>query len=386
MPAAENKCWEEWKPMLAMVGVDIALATVNLLLKKVLEQGLLNHLVLVTYRQSISTLFLAPLAYFWERKSRPKLTPLILCYLFFSAMLGATITQNLFLYGIDFTSATFSCAFINMVPAITFLLAIPFRLESVKLKSMSGRAKALGTTICVGGGMLLILYKGIPLTKPMMIMNSNQLRNYYALPPTITNQQQGSPPSSAYFSSSSRRLSLNPNKGAGERWTIGSLALVAGSICWSSWFLLQSKIGKHYPCHYSSTAIMSFFGAFQSALLSLLFHRDISMWILKGRVEIFTVLYTGIMGSGLCYVGMAWCVKKRGPLFTAAFSPLIQIIVAMFDFSILHEQLYIGSILGSILVIVGLYVLLWGKSKEAKDNVTKPLVEAEEQVDQATHI
>ncbi|XP_042503488.1 WAT1-related protein At3g30340-like [Macadamia integrifolia] len=264
-----------------------------------------------------------------------------------------------------------------MVPAITFLLALPFRLESVKLKSKSGRAKAMGTMVCVGGAMLLILYKGIPLTNPMM-MNSKQnhlqkpSRNY-AQP---TNKLGPPPPS------------FSPSEGAPERWTIGSLALVAGSICWSSWFLLQAKIGKHYPCHYSSTAIMSFFSAFQSALLSFLFHRDISMWILKGRVEILTVLYTGIMGSGLCYVGMAWCVKKRGPLFTAAFSPLIQIVVAMFDFSILHEQLHIGSILGSILVIVGLYVLLWGKSKEAQDSVTmRPRVEAaDEQGDQATHL
>lgn len=50
----------------------------------------------------------------------------------------------------------------------------------------------------------------------------------------------------------------------------------------------------------------------------------------------------GIVGSGLSFVGMAYCVKKRGPVFTAAFSPLIQIIVAMFDFSILHEQLHLG--------------------------------------------
>lgn len=61
------------------------------------------------------------------------------------------------------------------------------------------------------------------------------------------------------------------------------------------------------------------------------------------------------MGSGLSFVGMSYCVKKRGPLFTAAFGPLIQIIVAIFDFSILHGQLHLGSVLGSILVIAGLY-------------------------------
>nr|DAD32280.1 TPA_asm: hypothetical protein HUJ06_011131 [Nelumbo nucifera] len=69
----------------------------------------------------------------------------------------------------------------------------------------------------------------------------------------------------------------------------------------------------------------------------------------------------GIMGSGLSFVGMSWCVKKRDPLFTSAFSPLIQIIVAIIDFFILHEKLNLGSVLGSVLVIIGLYSLVGQK-------------------------
>lgn len=48
------------------------------------------------------------------------------------------------------------------------------------------------------------------------------------------------------------------------------------------------------------------------------------------------------MGSGLCYAVMSWCVKRRGPVFTAAFSPLIQIFAAFFDVIVLHEQIYLG--------------------------------------------
>jgi len=50
----------------------------------------------------------------------------------------------------------------------------------------------------------------------------------------------------------------------------------------------------------------------------------------------------GMIGSGLCYVGMSWCVKRRGPVFTAAFSPLVQIMAAMLDVPVLHEELYLG--------------------------------------------
>lgn len=61
----ENNCGE-WKPVFAMVAVDVAFAIVNILLKKVLDEGM-NHLVLVTYRQAIATVFIAPIAHFSER-------------------------------------------------------------------------------------------------------------------------------------------------------------------------------------------------------------------------------------------------------------------------------------------------------------------------------
>ncbi|KAK6945004.1 EamA domain [Dillenia turbinata] len=296
---SSDKC----KPVAAMITIDFALAIVNILLKTVLDKGM-NHLVLITYRLAISAIFLAPIAYLLERNSRPKLTTSILCHLFFSAVVGASLTQYCFLIGIEYTSATFACAFINLVPVFTFVMALPFRLETVNIKSNSGRAKVLGTLVCVSGAMLLSLYKGTPL------FNSSI--------------------SQVTTAASNHTLELTAAKRT-ERWTIGSIALVAGTFFWSSWFLLQSKIIRRYPCQYSSTAIMSSFGAIQSAILSLSIDRNLSSWILKGKVEILTVVYSGIVGSGLCYVGMSWSVKKKGPVFTAAFSPLIQILGAMFE-------------------------------------------------------
>ncbi|XP_057976111.1 WAT1-related protein At3g30340-like [Malania oleifera] len=333
---------EARNPVIAMVAIDFGLALVNVLLKKVLDEGM-NHLVLITYRLTISSILLAPIGYFWERNSRPKLTLRILCFLFFSAIIGASLTQYFFLIGIQYTSATFSCAFINMVPVFTFLMALPFRLERVDMRGKSGRAKVVGTVVCVGGAMLLTLYKGMPLVK-------------------------GNSTNSAILHHEKQSLKNN-NKS--ERWMIGTVALIAGTLLWSSWFLVQSNIGHTFPCQYSSTAFMSFFGALQSAVLTFSIHgSNLSLWALKSKLQIVTVLYAGSIGSGLCYVGISWCVKKRGPVFTAAFSPLVQIMAAMFDIPFLHEQLNLGSLLGSLIVIVGLSILLWGKYKEAQNNCT----------------
>jgi large subunit ribosomal protein L9e len=48
------------------------------------------------------------------------------------------------------------------------------------------------------------------------------------------------------------------------------------------------------------------------------------------------------MTSAVGFLIMTWCVHKRGPVFTAAFIPIIQIMVAIIDFFFLHEQIYLG--------------------------------------------
>ncbi|KAK9053100.1 hypothetical protein SSX86_029730 [Deinandra increscens subsp. villosa] len=334
----DTKGFSKWYPVLVMVAVQFAFATINVILKKVIDDGL-DHLVFITYRLTVATFFLVPVAFFLERKRETKLTYSIIFHLFLNAILGASLTQYLFLLGIQYTSATFSCAFLNMVPVITFIISLPFGLESVNIKSNGGRAKVIGTLVCVGGATILTLYKGMPLF------------NHH---------------SPVHAQSISRLSSILATKKA--RWTSGSLALVAGTTLWSSWFIVQSNIGKRYPLQYSSTAIMMFFGAIQSFALSMFIERDLSSWVLKGKLEIFSVFYAGIVGSGFCFVGMSWCVKKRGPVFSAAFSPIVQMIAAVFDIPFLHEPLHIGSVIGSAIIVVGLYILLWGKNRELKNS------------------
>lgn len=57
---------EEWRPVIGMLVFDLISAVMTALVKKALEQGL-NRLVLVTLRQLVATVFLAPIAYFKER-------------------------------------------------------------------------------------------------------------------------------------------------------------------------------------------------------------------------------------------------------------------------------------------------------------------------------
>ena len=57
---------DEWKPVIAMLVFDLISAVTTALIKKALQEGL-DRLVLITLRQLVATVFLAPIAYFKER-------------------------------------------------------------------------------------------------------------------------------------------------------------------------------------------------------------------------------------------------------------------------------------------------------------------------------
>ena len=133
----------------------------------------------------------------------------------------------------------------------------------MNLRNNAGRAKVLGTLVCIGGAMVLTLYKGKALVR------SNSRATIHIINYTNT------------------MISTKKK----ERWAIGSMFLAAGCIFWSSWFLLQANIGRTYPCQYSSTAFLSFFSAIQSVIISLITERDFTKWVLKEKLELITVTY-----------------------------------------------------------------------------------------------
>ncbi|KAI3953614.1 hypothetical protein MKW92_013898 [Papaver armeniacum] len=190
--------------------------------KKVVDEGI-DHLVLITYHLYIYVIVLAPMAYFLERRTMPKLTFRIVCLLFVSAISGYVDTYIIPFPLVDLqnTATTFICAFVNMVP-----------LETVNMRSMSGNAKVfLGTIIIVCEAMVLTLYK-------------------------LTNFSDPGETTTIHHRTINHINWLYPNNRT-ERGTIGTITLVVGTLF------------KIHHCQYSSTALMCFLGVIQSTLFSL---------------------------------------------------------------------------------------------------------------------
>ncbi|URE04789.1 EamA-like transporter family [Musa troglodytarum] len=339
------------KPVAGMVLVQVVFAGVNIFYKLALNDGM-DSRILVAYR-----------------KTRPKMTWKVLMLSFFSALLGCTISQNLYLSCVRITSATFASAMTNLIPAITFILAVLFRLESLAVLTVSGQAKALGTLTGVGGAMLLTFYKGATIN--LWSTHIDLLRSHH--------NGGGAQP--------------QPHQDSGNH-VKGSLFAVVSCLSYAMWLIIQTRMSKEYPCHYTGTALLCLMAAAQSVVYALCGERSTSSWRMGWDVRLLTTFYSviashdssglfdtvsrpciqmvttvmmvqGVVASGLILVVMSWCIKQRGPLFASIFSPLMLIIVALLSTFLMQEQLHLGSVIGSALIVAGLYAVLWGKSREA---------------------
>ncbi|KAF8389302.1 hypothetical protein HHK36_025995 [Tetracentron sinense] len=117
-------CMRDYKPMIAMFALQVTSAVASLSIRAALIRGL-NPRVFVVYRQAIATLFIAPIAYFSERKSTTKssLTVRSFCLMFLASLVGITMDQIMYFEGLRLASSSIATAMTNLVPAITFLIA-----------------------------------------------------------------------------------------------------------------------------------------------------------------------------------------------------------------------------------------------------------------------
>ncbi|KAJ8650290.1 hypothetical protein MRB53_003313 [Persea americana] len=67
------------------------------------------------------------------------------------------------------------------------------------------------------------------------------------------------------------------------------------------------------------------------------------------------VHFAGNFNDRVDFCLIQWVVACRGPTYPAVFNPLLLVFVAILESLFMKEELFVGSILGMILIIGGLY-------------------------------
>ncbi|KAL2544114.1 WAT1-related protein [Forsythia ovata] len=345
--------------ILAAVLLRVAFAGLAIIAKSALAKGM-SPFTFAVYRNAIATVTFAPFALIIERDKRPRMTLSILYKIILLGLLGV-IEQDLYYTGMKHTTATFATTLYNILPVITFVLSWILRDEKVNFKSLHGHAKFVGTFVTVGGAMFMTFIKGPVIGLPWT--------NHTAASAEINHQNH----------------------------IIGPLMILTACFCWSFFHILQDHTLKSYNVELSLTTLISY-------------------------------IYGGIICSGVAYYVAGIIMKIKGPVFVTSFNPLtmagccrdrffrfgrgiglwkrsrshhhrwvagpVALVVEMPPHwrPVLDENLYyvrmkyvtatfataIFNVLpvitflmawmlrvtGAIVIVVGLYIVLWGKSKD----------------------
>ncbi|KAF3440495.1 hypothetical protein FNV43_RR18779 [Rhamnella rubrinervis] len=110
------------KPVLLMVLVQAWFGGAHVGYKMALYDGM-SAKIMVAYRFIFASAFMVALAFFVERGS---------------------MVHNLYAESLSLTSATFVSAMSNLIPALSFILAVIFRMEKLGIGSLAGKAKVVG--------------------------------------------------------------------------------------------------------------------------------------------------------------------------------------------------------------------------------------------------
>ncbi|CAO2211827.1 unnamed protein product [Urochloa humidicola] len=154
------------------------------------------------------------------------------------------------------------------------------------------------------------------------------------------------------------------NNEVGKNWTLGCVYLIGHCLSWSAWLVLQAPVLKKYPARLSVTSYTCFFGVIQFLIIAAFMERDAQAWKFHSGSELFTILYAGFIASGVAFAVQIWCIDRGGPVFVAVYQPVQTLVVAIMASLTLGEKFYLGGIIGAVLIIMGLYLVLWGKSEE----------------------
>ncbi|PIN11444.1 Glucose-6-phosphate/phosphate and phosphoenolpyruvate/phosphate antiporter [Handroanthus impetiginosus] len=340
---------EENKPFLAVLIIQSIYAGYFFLTKVAFDVGM-NTFVFVFYRQAAATLFLLPISIYFERKTAPRLSFAVFMKIFMLSLFGITMSLDTVGVALKYTSASLGAATSNTLPVITFFLAVILRMEKVNIKTSPGMMKIAGVTLCIGGVATIAFSRG-PYLK--LLMHNHLINNH-------KHQLQDQVPSA-------------------NTWIKGVFLMLLSNFTWAMWLVLQGRVLKSYPSKLLLTTLQCLLSTIQSFLVAAAFVRDPAQWKLGWNIRLLSVAYCGIVVTGVTFYLQAWVIEKKGPVFLVITTPLILIFTIVLSSFLFGEIISLGSVLGALLLVGGLYFVLWGKTKEEEraKGASQPNTDAE---------
>ncbi|KAJ1395780.1 EamA domain [Sesbania bispinosa] len=293
-----------------MLAIEMLEVTVNTVSKAAMKRGMNNFVFIM-------------------KRTLPPLTYWSIGLLFVAGFFSCTI-QMLKFFGIAYSSPTLASVMSDLVPAFTFILAVFCRMENFDYKANSTQVKSYGTLVSITGALIITLYKGQPI-----------INNHPNFPENLLSSEQFD-------------------------WIFGGVLLAAFSCMLSFHHIVLTWLIREYPAELMVVLIRSMIVSVLSVPAVLISEKDPKAWRLGLNMELLAIGCSAVFTGCFRSVIHIWAMKKKGPVYVAMFKPLEIVFAVLMGIAFLGDSLYLGSVIGAAVVVIGFYAVIWGKTEEEK--------------------
>lgn len=135
---------------------------------------------------------------------------------------------------------------------------------------------------------------------------------------------------------------------------LGDLLAITACLLWAVYSLTVKGIASRYPSAFITRKTF-FYGILTIMPYHLITHDVPSMSILCQTDVVTNLVFLSIVASWLCYLAWAWCIKSLGAIVATNYVYINPVSTIVFAGLILHERITLWFLLGSLLILFGLY-------------------------------
>ena len=141
---------------------------------------------------------------------------------------------------------------------------------------------------------------------------------------------------------------------------LGDLLAFAACLCWAVYSLLMKPATEKYSTLFITRKVF-FYGLLTIIPYYLIVPGFPSLDVLLRFDVLWNLLFLGVVASMICYVAWNWVISHLGAVVATNWVYFNPITTILFAWWLLHEQITIWFLLGTVFILVGMYLADKGK-------------------------
>jgi drug/metabolite transporter (DMT)-like permease len=136
---------------------------------------------------------------------------------------------------------------------------------------------------------------------------------------------------------------------------LGDTLAFAACLCWAVYSLLMIPVNKRYDTVFITRKVF-FYGLLSMIPYFLIWPEMPPMSVVLRPDILANLLFLGFVASMLCFLAWNWVMKKLGAIVVTNYVYFNPVVTVLFAWVILSERITVYFLIGTLLILTGLYL------------------------------